>query len=192
MNKEIKKSTSTAIVVKSLEKDASPIIKKLEKITAVKTKQDYEDAAAQLKLLKGLKKVAEEKEKAIVDPLKTAIKNVQELFEPFIDNVIDLEKNYKGMMLDFINKQDEKKEKLLDNFSTGKIKSIEKYTEAVIANSVSNTNASTRTTMVVEVEDEKLIPREFLVPNMVKIKEAFKTGKTVKGCKYVQKKGIAI
>jgi hypothetical protein len=49
-----------------------------------------------------------------------------------------------------------------------------------------------RRTWEVEIVDASTIPREYLVPDLAAIKKALQAGQKVKGCKLVQKKGLAI
>jgi FKBP-type peptidyl-prolyl cis-trans isomerase 2 len=50
----------------------------------------------------------------------------------------------------------------------------------------------TRNTKYVKIVDENKIPREFLVPDMVAIKEAMSQGKKVAGCEWDTKQTITV
>lgn len=183
------RNVNMAVTFKALEKKAKPIISKLERIDKIKTKKEYDKAAALTKNLKALGKEADAKLASIIDPLKEATTNARELFRPFKEAILEVETAIKTGMREFIDSQDRASSKLSHDFETGKIKRpttfLNKSQDLEVTHNVRNVWT------LVEV-DASQTPREFLVPDESAIREAFKAGRKVKGWKYEQQKTIAI
>jgi hypothetical protein len=191
-NKKVSEAVSTAVVIQSLEKKAKPVFKKLESIDSITTVEDNERAAEQLKFLKVLAQEADAQQKEITDPLEQAKKATIKLFKPFKDRVAEMETTIKLKMSNFLTLQKKKEVKLLEDFDNGKIKNVSTFTKKSQELQITSNVMQVRKVWTVEVENENEIPREYLVPDMEKIKQAFKDGKKVKGAKYFQKETIAI
>jgi hypothetical protein len=148
-----------------------------------------------LERVKEGKKYITEKKKTITDPLNQALKATRELFLPIEAMILFAENLLKGKILDYKQKIDkevaEKKEEIAQKVESGEIKfeagakKMEKQEEKI-------SNFKTRKIRQVEIIDEKKIPREYLMPNMIKIKEdMLEKGINVDGCQIVTKE-IAI
>ncbi len=87
-NQEKQEAATAMIVLESLKKEAAPLMKKLERIDLITSKEHYANAMAQMKLLKDLGKAAKEKEKSLTDPLKQVVGDIQQLFKPFLTKKI--------------------------------------------------------------------------------------------------------
>lgn len=182
------KQVSNAIVFKAIEKKAAPILRKLQSLS-IETKADYEKAATLTKELKALGKEADAKLRSIIDPLKTATENARELFRPFKESIVEVEAQIKAAMLAYVETTTKERARLDAKFEAGSIKKastyLDKAAELEVTDNLRNTWA------LVEV-DASATPREYLVPDLAKIKAALKEGKKVKGWKYEQQKTIAI
>lgn len=181
--------TSIAVVAASIQKKAQPKSKKVLDIE-IKTKDDRALVMATVKEIKEMVKEAQVSEAKILDPLKTAMEETKNLFKPFYDSAKLVEKIGKDKILAFDEKATIAATALTKQLETGKIKKVSTF-----MNKLQEVEASTegvRVTKEIIVEDIAKVPREFLVPDMVAIKAAFKDGKKVAGCKEVEKKGLTI
>lgn len=181
------RSVSTAVVFKSIEQKAKPIIARLRDLE-IKTKADYDKAARMLKDLKALGKEGKDKMNGIISPAKEIIANAKALFKPFEMSLATIESTIKMGMLTFVESQNKKRTRLDADFESGKIVRPQTYLTKTANLDVDNTR---NTWALVEV-DATLTPREYLTPDLAKIKEALKEGKKVKGWKYEQQKTIVI
>lgn len=185
-------AVNTSVVIASLEKKGDPIAKGLNILTAIKTQKEFDTAAEQVALLKDLGSQAEEKEAAIIDPIKQSIKETQSLFAPFKKLVKDTEAHVKSLMSAFLTKQDEKQKKIEDDFESGKIKKVATYARKVAETQVKSVIATVKKRKVMVITDANKIPREYLVPDTKAITEALKKGVKVPGCEMQAVKSIAI
>lgn len=184
---------NVAVVIQSLEKQAKPISKKLEKLTAIKTQDNYDAAALLMKELKSLSKTAEKEMKTITDPINEALRATRQHFKPFMDRIAAIERETKTLMLQFVEQQKRLSQKVDEDFESGKIKRVRTFAARKAQTEVKNSPAAkVRKVWTLEIENESVIPREYLMPDTAKITEALRAGKTVKGCAYIQKETIAI
>lgn len=181
---------SAMIVLKAVQKEATPLMRKVSNLS-IKSKKDYDAAGHLVKQLKELRAHAEAKKRTILDPLNEAAKATRELFKPFEESVSLIESDTKAKMISWSDKQDTKREVLEERFEQGSIGVV------ALANKLQDVRtasefAETRKQKEIVIEDESKIPREYMVPDMRKIKEALKTGKKIPGVKEQYKKVIAI
>jgi hypothetical protein len=185
-------STSMMVVAESIKRKAQPIIKKVQDCI-IKTKDEYDAAAKAISQLKELSREAERQEKTLTEPAKSIIKSAQEIFKPFRTQVSTLEVSIKSRMLEFQEHQEKKSAKLLEKFESGEIKKLStivtKQNELL---TTSSENAQLRKVWTLFIENEKLIPRNYLVADEVKIRTAMKAGEKVAGCRWEQVNSIAI
>lgn len=186
-----KDQVSTEVVVASLEKQAKPLEKKLMSYSKITTQEDYDTAAALMKQLKELSKQADEKEKEITEPLKGVIKKAIALFKPFKDKVASTEVTLKLAMSIFVEGKKATTAKLEQQVTSGKI-GIAKFTEKTAELSAKSSFVKERSVKVLVIEDIAKIPREYMVPDEVKIKKALKMGMKVSGCKLEEQISLAI
>lgn len=182
---------STAVVVATLEKLAAPVMRKVTDLK-IKTKEDFELAANLVKKLKEWSKEASEQESKIINPMKEAMKAAQLHFKPFRNRVAEIELFTKSQMDLFLSNQEAKLKQLEANFSTGKIKKVSTLLASQDSLRVDNGAAQIRKVWKVNIIDAKKIPREFLIPDEVAIRESCKSGKVPAGCEWRQENTIAI
>jgi len=177
-----------SIVMKSLEKQAAPQIKQISSLKVV-CKDDYNTAAELMKSVKNIAKQAKEKEESITDPLKQVIKDVQSLFKPFRNQVAELEADTKSKMLAFVSSTTKAIAQVNERFESGEIKKVSTV--------ISKTNAleidsNVRKTWKAVPVNPTQTPREYCIPDEVKIREALKAGKSVRGWEWRQVESINI
>lgn len=183
---------STAIVVASLEKQAMPEFRRLTNLTVIKTKEEYEKAADSIKALKVLSGLAKEKELRITDPLRVSLKETQSLFRPFQEKVKAVEDVTKNAMLNFLDAQKKLAAKVESDFEDGKIKKVSTVVAKQNELRIDNGVAQVRKVWTLFIDDASAVPRNFLTPDESAIREEFKTGGKVKGCRWEQVETIAI
>lgn len=192
MSKETKLQIVKSSVLETVEKQSTPLIRKIIGIT-ISTNEQYEMVAANIAKLKEYRKQAEEELSGIIDPLKLSTKNAQNLFKPFFTQVNESEAIGKAAMLEYVNKNQLKAAKVEQDFEDGKIKRISTVTSKTSElRDTSSESASVKKLWRLTIVNEKKIPREFLVPDESAIKEAFKRGEKVAGCEWKQENTIAI
>lgn len=179
--------TKTAVVIASLEKKAAPLFRRLpEKIT---TKQQYEDAASNMKAIKMLVKDAEKEKKHLLDPLAEVVKRIREHFKPFEVKAAEAEAKLKQQMSGYLLEAEKKAKAIEQKLEDGKIKKV--------ATAVKKQNEILATTNIRKVWTAVCVnvnktPREYLVPDEAAIKAALKNGEKVDGWKWEQVDQIVI
>jgi hypothetical protein len=184
---------NVAIVIKSVQKQAAPLMKKLSTFNKITTKADFEKAGGLMKEVKNLASMATVEEKKITDPLQQAIKAAKAHFKPFQDSVNALQVRIKNEMTAYVAAQDKIAEKATVALETGKIKVQTYFKKVDEANDKKQSEFSqVRKIKVLKCINEKLTPREYLVPDEAKIKAAIINGEEVKGWEVVLENSIAI
>lgn len=191
--KNIKINNSVILsAIKALEKTASKTRKQLSDLV-VSTQEEFELAGKLIKELKEKVKEAQKSEATILDPLKQAMEATKAHYKPFYNDVAELEADTKNKMRLFVEKQTKLIEKAKDDFEGGKIKKASTYMSKVENLSVQSAKgASVRKVKVLVINDASRIPREYLIPDAAKIKEALLQGKTIAGCEIKLENSIAI
>jgi len=184
----IKDRVSTEVVVKSLEKNAAPLIRKLADFK-IKSNDDYSKAVELTKDLKNIAKEANDQLKTITDPLKKASDAARDIFRPFLNKVSGIEQAIKIAMLDWQSKLIEKKGALAEKFESGEIKKASTYLKKEAE--LDHKEGVRMIWTAVEINAKKT-PREYLIPDETKIKAALKEGKKVEGWEWKQVPNIAI
>lgn len=189
--KNVAKQVSTEVVIASLERQAAPALRRVLNLS-IETKADYELAAETIKALKALSAEAKRQEQEITEPLKGVIKKTQNLFRPFQDKVSETEAITKEAMGKFLDGQKKIALRLEEDFESGKIKKISTIVTKQNELKVTNGAAQVRKVWTLFVDDPNKIPREYMVPDLALIREAYKNGMYVEGCRWEQVETIAI
>lgn len=182
------KQTDALIIMKALEKEASPNIKRISNLT-ISSQDDYATAATLLKMVKNLAAQAKDKEDSLTSPLKNVIADIKTLFVPFRNTVAALEIDTKAKMLAFVISSQKKIAVLESKFESGEIKKVGTLIAKTNALEISSNVRKIWTAIEV---DGTQTPREYMVPDVTAIREALKTGKKVKGWEWKQVESIAI
>ena len=146
----------------------------------VDTKEDYENALQEGKVYKDILTNLEKREKEIVDPMKLALKSVQDLFKPNKTNLQNALDTIKSKMSDWYKKdqqrQRDEEAKIAARVEKGTLKvetavrkmgEIETTDKTVQAGEAKVTMAKRYNW---SVEDITKVPYEYLEVNMVKVK----------------------
>lgn len=166
----------------------------------IKTVDDLTAATEILGKIKTVGKMITTKKETITKPLNEALKNVRAFFAPLEKQWWDAEKIVKDKMIDYQNDQLAKAakqtEKVEEKVAAGKM-SFEKAAEKIEAvtpqkNITTNAGAAQfRTVREVVIDNETLIPREYLVLDMVKIRKVALAGVGIPGVRVVEKQAVA-
>jgi hypothetical protein len=99
-------------------------------------------------------------------PLNESLKKINAFFKQFSEPLADLDYQIRQKLIVFKNEHKE------------------------TDNKVGNIHFTTR--QMVEIEDESKLPREFLMPDLAKIKKAVATGIQIPGVKVSEEKGVSL
>lgn len=163
--------------------------------------EDYTKATDMLSMIKSVGKTIKERKEAITRPLMDGLNSARDLFKPIEQDHMQAESLIKRKMLDFNDEQDraraEETARLAARVEKGTMKpeTAMRKMEALpeVQNSVQGKvgMATTRIVKKYRVIDESALPREFLIPNMVRITEALKAGQVVPGAEVYEEKTIS-
>jgi len=166
----------------------------------IKTTDDLTVATELLGKIKTVGKMITAKKESITKPLNEALKNARAFFAPLEKQWWDAEKIVKDKMIDWQTKQlalaAKKTEVIEKKVEAGKMtfdKAAEKI-EAVTPQKNVTTNAGAaqfRTVKEVVIDNETLIPREYLMLDMVKIRKVALAGVVIPGVRVVEKQAVA-
>jgi len=165
--------------------------------------KNQESLTKAVELLSNIKKVGKlikaSKEK-ITKPANEILKNARDMFRPVEDQYKEAERIVKFKMVEFNTKEEvkaeKKEEKILAKVEDGQISS-EKASEKIENLAPEKTvqskagNIRFKTIKEVVIQDESKIPRNYLMPNMVKIRKDALDGQEIAGVKVVEKKIVA-
>jgi glycerate kinase len=171
-----------------LEKKASSSINKLKRITSITTEEEYNQARDQTKILKDVLSEATKQKKEMTDGIQKTLKAIQAHFKPFENKVAVIESEIKTLMAKFLDKKEEKKIQLEEKFSKGKMK-VSTFADK---SSALSSSAGVRKVEKLFINDVSKIPREYLVPDEDKIKQALKEGTKIAGCELKRVNSISI
>lgn len=171
--------------------------------TAVEIHSD-EDMRGATELLSNVKKlqvfITNEKEK-ITKPMNEALKNARNLFRPFEDNVEEASRVIKFKMTEYIQSVDaarkEEEEKIAKKIESGRMKvetgltKMEKLPEAPKRVQAESGGVQVRTIKKVVIKDPEKLPREYLIPDEVKIRKVALAGVEIPGVEVLEEKSIA-
>lgn len=182
--------------VKTLEKRVTKATDIANKVAVKNEKTEAQAAEVLSKLNKAKDEIIERKEQ-ITKPLNAALKSARELFKPLevdLDGAIHV---VKESMSKYHTEVEEKRKKKLAQIAAREEKGTIKTETALrkvgevgdVKKKVNTDQGEVQYAKVKEyvVEDEKKLPRKYLVPDMGAIKADLKAGKKVPGAKIVEK-----
>lgn len=182
------KSISNQVVLAALKKKAGPTISKLKKITKISSQKEFNEAAEQMKFVKKIGKEATAEKKSMLLGIKQTEAKIRAFFAPFEKDIVDLENDIKEHMSKFLEAQKKVVKQINQSFSSGKIAKISTYNNKIAATKVKGV----RELKDLVIKDINKIPRDYMVPDEGKIKEALLAGEKVPGCELGTKQSIAI
>ena len=167
----------------------------------IATSEDMPKASDLLGNIKTAAKIVDLKKKEITDPMNQAIKKVRELFGPIEKSLAEAETMVKTKMLNFQREIDRKaaeelaaieekvtKQEMTFSEANQQAASIENAPKAVTSK---KGTVSFREVQVVQVTDEALVPREYLMLDMVAIRKAALSGIGIPGVVVVTEKQVS-
>lgn len=167
----------------------------------VASDEDMKKASDLLVQVVQVEKAIQERKEKITRPLMAGLSEARELFKPMETGHAEAKKTIKAKMLEYTIAEEERiekeKNKVIARAEKGTmredtaIKKLEDIGEAPKAYAGESSRTSLQTVRKVRITDEALIPREYLVPDMVKIKDAvLKEKLTVAGVEVYEEKSI--
>jgi hypothetical protein len=181
------------VIVATLEKKHAKTFKALSTVSAIRNQEEFDYAAECVRVLKDAAKLAKVEERKITDPLTEALDATRDLFRPFYSKVNDAETTIKLLMSVYMEENKKKIELLEEKVANGEIKNISTFVNKVAKLTIENNAASIRKVWKAQITNEKLIPRQFLVPNVQAIVEHLKKGGApIPGVEWKQVESIAI
>jgi hypothetical protein len=192
---------------RNIEKELIPIKTELTRVGSyastltIKNEEQLKEATDELVVLKTIQKQITEKKEGVIKPLMTALRNARAIFAPFEEKIEEAEQAIKDKMIKYqqiveANAQ-KKSEKIAKDVETGRIgfdegvKRQAKIAEPQKTISTDNGQITYRIVKKVVIEDSALIPREYLIPDLSKIRADIFTGKQIAGVKIVEEKIIS-
>jgi transcriptional regulator of heat shock response len=163
----------------------------------VKTNEDAQEATTIAKQVKEIRLLVEKEKDAYVKPAKEIQNKAKAVYDPVIDVCKNLERTIVAKASQFILAQrkavEEKQQKIADSVQSGRIKEetalrqMEKIPD--VKKSVQGENGQIRVSEYedIEIQNENLIPRNYLVPDTAKIRKAVLGGVDVPGVIKVKK-----
>lgn len=173
---------NTIIEVKeltTLKGQVSKLENRAESVT-IESQEKYEDAIDIVAKLKAIGSLIKKKKESITKPLNEALRNARNLFRPLEDQFDSAEKIVKSKILDYKRMMDakarEEEEKIAKKVESGR---MNLDTAEHKMDNVERVNTTThgkvgsiqvRLLKKVRIVDVNLIPRQYLIPDMVMIR----------------------
>ena len=188
------------INISEVKKELSLVEKNIQKFQVKKIQSDNElEKVSKFFLdIRNYKLKIQEKKNSILRPLNEAIKNIRQLFFPIEKKLEDAELSVKKEIekyhLEKEAKAEKEKQKIAEKVESGKIsfekaiEKVEKIEEAPKNIQSENGIIGFRTIKKVVIENPELLPREYLVPDEVKIRRDVLAGKEIPGVKIYEEK----
>ncbi len=146
----------------------------------IKTEEDHTEAVANLKKIRDEKQRGDSMRRFFTDPLNEQIKKINTLFQPTIRALESAERMIRSAMIAYqdllAKKAEDAKAKTMEKIDAGKLsveQGVKKIENIKTPDKTVRTEAATVSYTIrprVEIEDESKLPREYLCPDMVKIK----------------------
>ena len=145
------------------------------------------------------KLISKEKDKLLI-PARTVVDNIRKFFKPFEDSCESAEKILKDKMVKYQTAEEDKARKKIEvienKVANGKINmedAEEKISALEVQDKIESKSGSAkfRINKVVNIVDESLLPREFMIPDMVRIRKVALEGYKIPGVEVVEQKIVA-
>jgi hypothetical protein len=188
------------INIQQVKKELSLVEKNIQKfqVKKIQNENELEKISRFLLDIRNYKLKIQEKKNSILKPLNEAVKNIRSLFAPVEKNLEDAEfsikKEIEKYHLEKEAKAEKEKQKIAEKVEIGKIsfekaiEKIEKIEEATKNIQSENGMINFRTVKRIAIENPELLPREYLIPDEVKIRRDVLAGKEIPGVKIYEEK----
>jgi uncharacterized coiled-coil protein SlyX len=190
------KKQDKQIIVKT-QKEIDKILKNLD--FEIKNDNDFQNATKLLKLVAEQKRIILERKNKIIKPLNDALVEVRELFKPAEEKLQILDEKLRKEIEKYsMLKEKEKEEEIkmiaseIQNKNDLDKAIIELKEKGVQIKNVLTDEIYFRKTKKIIVENENLLPREYLMPDMTKIRNDVLSGKDIPGVKVVEEKIVVV
>ncbi|MCL5071560.1 MAG: hypothetical protein M1308_11800 [Actinobacteria bacterium] len=184
------------IITEEIKNETSIMVKNAEDFTITSELELNQGSVILSQIRKAENNITAKKE-AITKPLNEALKNARALFKPFeeqLKNATDIMKikiiSYQEKL---IKEASEKRKNLLDNidpFDTSD-KTLSSLKDTEVSNQLAG-GVGFRSQRQVVITDEKLVPKEYFIIDMVRLNKDVLAGKKVPGTEIKVIKNIAI
>lgn len=193
MQKETKELVPLKAQVSRLENQSESIV--------ISTPEEYNNAVDIVSKLKSVGKEIREKKESMTKPLNEALKNIRSLFAPVEEQFDNAERVLKNKLLAYKKQRDAEvaaeEAKIAARVESGtmKLETAERKVGAI--ERVESTTrgkvgeAQIRKIKKVRITDESLIPRQYLVPDMVAIRRDALGGKPIEGVEVYDEETVA-
>lgn len=167
-------------------------------VVEIENPEQYTKAGDMLKQLKNKIKKLEDKRKEYTKPLLDQKKLIDGDFKGIIKPLEEFVDKVKESMLVFHKAEQERKDKEQAELDKKALESGQSETKVEVVNDIKTQRGDVSTTTVkkvwtYEVEDENLLPREYMKPDETKISKAVREGvREIKGVKIYQKESLSI
>lgn len=166
----------------------------------IKTEEQTEDASDILFQISQIQERIKEEKNKFVEPAKTIILQAKKNFDPIINQCVAAEGIIKGKIIKYDKIKQKKTKKKLASISkkvaSGKMsldKASEKIEDLKLANKYEGKEGAIqfRINKKIQIIDEKKIPREYMMPNLIKIRADALRGVKIAGIEVVEEKIVA-
>jgi hypothetical protein len=170
------------------------------KTLEIATPEDMPSAVDLLSKIKTVGKLITAKKEAITKPLNESLKQIRAFFAPFEEEYEKAERIVKVKMIDFDNRmhlEAIKKQAVIEKkVSSGKMtmeKAADKLEDIIPKKSVATSEGAVSFKVIKEViiVDESKLPREYMIPDLAKIKKVALAGIAIAGVEVQEKKIVA-
>ena len=191
---------------KSLSKELAPIKAQISKTVMsvsaieIETEKDLVKATDALVKIKVVGRKIKEKKEEMTKPLNISLKNIRNFFRPIETDFAMAEKSVKDKIIAYQDKAEKeaskKTEKIVEKVEEGKM-SFDKAADKIEAITPEKTieagsgSVQFRKIKEVKIVNEDKIPREYLMPDMAKIKKVALAGVSISGVEVVERRVVA-
>lgn len=168
---------------------------RMEMVLVIKSDADFDLAVLCFQGMKKLAKQVKERKEELTKPLNAALKAWRAVFAPFEERLEKEMDKQEQKILAYKSRKDAAAEKKAAEIA-GKVERGEMDQEKAVAKLENvkgaeiTTGSHVRGYKALEIYDDSVLPREFLVPDTVKITNALKGGAVVPGARLVEKKSL--
>jgi len=163
----------------------------------IKTKEDMANASELFVKIKQAEKYVKDEKEKLTRGLLDSLSNIRAFFKPYETSIQSAKELLQSKMISFQNKEEEKAQekidKVVEKVEEGKLtfeKANEKIEELEVGKriDVKEGEVQFKTVKDYEITDEKLIPKEYWVLDLVKLRKDALSGVEITGVKIVEKK----
>lgn len=173
------------------------LVKSVVASLAVTSPDEADHASEVLHKIKEAQKLITSQKEEITRPLMASLAKVKDLFKPFELDLAEADKAVRAALTAYRVAEEEKvekeKAKIVEKVEKGTMRADTAVTKLSGVGSAPKTKGvSTTTRRVLEIIDESIIPREYLVPDRVAITKALFADVPVPGARLKEEKSVRL